>query len=83
MDIVEYLVGKGADINAKDNGGETPLHFAVSYDNLEIIKYLIKKRANVNIKDNGGKTPLDYVEDAEIIKFLRDAGAKSANEIKP
>ncbi|MDR1924667.1 MAG: ankyrin repeat domain-containing protein [Planctomycetaceae bacterium] len=83
MDIVEYLVGKGADINAKDNGGETPLHIAVFYDNLEIIKYLIKKRADVNIKDNEGKTPLDYVEDAEIIKFLRDAGAKSANEIKP
>ncbi len=26
-DIVEYLVSKGADLNAKDNSGSTPLHY--------------------------------------------------------
>ncbi len=43
LDVVKYLVGKGADINAKDKGGRTPLSFAGGKP--EILKYLLENGA--------------------------------------
>ena len=31
LDVVEYLLQNGADVNAKDKGGLIPLHNAASY----------------------------------------------------
>ena len=31
LDVVEYLVEEGADVNAKDKGGLIPLHNASSF----------------------------------------------------
>ena len=46
IEIVKYL--KGADVNAKDNSGETPLMIAANSSTLEMIKLLVSKGAVVN-----------------------------------
>ena len=38
-EIVEYLVEKGADVNAKDKEGWTPLHFAAQEGHTEIVEW--------------------------------------------
>jgi len=63
----KYLVSKGADVNAKDNGdryceGYTPLHYAAQNGHPELAKFLVSKGANVNAKDDGGDAPLDYAK---------------------
>ena len=55
VDIVAYLINKGAWIN--DRGGEkctgvTPLHDAAVNGNLEIVTLLVEQRANVHAKDD-------------------------------
>ena len=58
-DIVKLLIDHRADINAKDNLGETPLHKAAKYNHKKILRILIENEAGVNIKDKNGKTALD------------------------
>ena len=58
-DMIEYLIGKGADVNIKDNEGDTPLMEAVRVwykDNL--MERLIKHGADVNVVNNEGKNLL-------------------------
>ena len=40
-ETAKLLLEKGADINAKDSGGWTPLHLAVGAGNMEIVKLLL------------------------------------------
>ena len=77
-DIVELLIAKGANVNAKDNWDWTPLHSAV-YGHKDIVELLIAKGANVKARDGGGRTPLWYAQDkgyTDIVELLRKHGAK-------
>jgi len=49
MEVIQFLLNKGADINAIDNLSQNPLHIAVEKNNIEIVKYLVEKNAPVNM----------------------------------
>lgn len=53
---VELLVSGGADVNARNRRGSTPLHWSVASE--EKLKYLISKGANVNARQVDGRTPV-------------------------
>ncbi|KAK2786457.1 hypothetical protein FQN53_006613 [Emmonsiellopsis sp. PD_33] len=58
-DVVELLVGKGANIECVDIlNRQTPLHVAIKGSHEEIAKLLIEKGANVEHQDNRGDSPL-------------------------
>lgn len=57
FDIAELLIAKGADVNAKDEYGETPLYIAAHSDK-DIAELLIAKGADVNARTKRGDTPL-------------------------
>lgn len=56
--VVEVLLGRGADVNARNRFGETPLKGAVQADCPEDVEYLIAWGADVNAVDAYGNTPL-------------------------
>lgn len=56
--VIRALIRKGADVNAKDQYGETPLHNAAEYGDTYVADLLIANGANVNSKNNRGETPL-------------------------
>ena len=67
-DTVEFLLVNGADVNAKDVDGETPLHTAVELFNRgskphkEIVKLLIAHNADLHARDRRGVTPFELAE---------------------
>ena len=78
--IVEDLIEKGADINAKEEKyGLTPLMQAAKNSNPDITDILIKYGADVNARDEFGNTPLMKVVSSdgnpEIIDILIKNGA--------
>lgn len=58
--ILEKLLAFGADVNAVDGNGVTPLMAACNYGDLSAVTQLLKSSADVNAQDNYGKTALHY-----------------------
>ena len=46
---IDYLINKGANVNAQDSYGLTALHYAAIKDNFEGAKHLIEKSVNIEI----------------------------------
>ncbi len=77
-EIVELLIAYGADVNLKDNDGQTPPHWATKHGYQEIVELLIARGADVNLKDNDGQTPLHWATKhayQEIVELLIAHGA--------
>lgn len=55
----ELLLDAGADVNAHDERGRTPLHGAASQGFTEIVKLLAARGANLAAADNDGATAVD------------------------
>lgn len=83
-EIVKVLLDYGANVEAENDSGWTPLMLAVEYRNSEYVKMLIDAGANVNAKVirypsyGSGWTPLMIAVksgDIEKVNILIDAGA--------
>ncbi len=60
MPSVKLLVEElGADVNARDHNGYTPLHFAAARGDNELIRYLVEKGADVMVVSRRGQTVVD------------------------
>ena len=60
-EVVASLLEKGANVNAQDYDGNTPLYWAVLGGNKEIVEVLVKVGADINIKNSKhGDTPLHW-----------------------
>ena len=60
LSTVELLLRCGADGNACDTAGRTPLHVACKFSRLELVKALLGSGAKVDAKEFSGQTALHY-----------------------
>jgi ankyrin repeat protein len=79
---VRALIDKRADVNATQQDGTTPLHWAVERDAPEIVQMLIRAGANVKAVNRYGATPLWLASvngNAKTIAMLLEAGADASS----
>ncbi|OJD15130.1 hypothetical protein AJ78_04587 [Emergomyces pasteurianus Ep9510] len=88
---IHLLTSHGADINARDLTGATPLHYAArnveSRHQERIVAALLAAGAEPDCKDSKGRTPLRelkgyWVLKGAVVKRLVDAGAEKVPEME-
>lgn len=78
MTWLAYLIGKGANVNAADDRGRTPLELAVNLGWRDGAQLLLDHKAFPDPANDAGETPLIFAvhrKDALMAKALLDAGA--------
>ena len=84
IEAVKQHLADGADVNATDEVGWTPLFYAAAKTgsgHKEIGELLIASDADVNALSVNGKTPLDLANN-EIADLLRKHGGKTGKELR-
>ena len=81
LPLLDLLLAHGADVDARDPHGWTPLHFAAQEVLPEMAARLLARGADVNAQDDEGNTPLARAiffarGRHAIIDLLRKHGAK-------
>jgi ankyrin repeat protein len=72
QDIIKLLLANGADINAKNKDGNTPLHETqAAVDAEAIINLLLDNGADINATNNQGNTLLNLFTNGSHIRFVK------------
>ena len=89
IEAIKQHLAAGADVNAKDDDGISPLLLAATWGHKEIVELFIANGADVNAKAVDGETPLDRAtmpgspfDITETADLLRKHGGKTGEELK-
>ena len=72
LDIVMFLVSKGADVNMCEG---TCLRMAAEFGHLKVVQYLASKGVNIQARDNSAVCNASWNRHFEIVRFLISKGA--------
>lgn len=73
LEVAKALILQKADLNIKDNNGQTPLHYALAGRKWDLAKLYIDSGADISIKDKNGEGIDEYIQskgDIESFKTL-------------
>ena len=81
--VVTWLVENGADINAQDENGNTPMHVAVANGHKKLSTVLAKKGANLSLRNSMNTSVLELMKDSKELVALTKAGVPEAADHFP
>jgi ankyrin repeat protein len=81
-EIMKLLIERGADVDAQDEIGATPLHLAATMQSHGAINILLDAGASIDPTNIAGRTPLQYAKDASSRRTCRLLIERGANPLK-
>ncbi|XP_010321099.2 ADP-ribosylation factor GTPase-activating protein AGD3 isoform X1 [Solanum lycopersicum] len=80
LGMLELLMQYGANVNASDSSGQTPLHWCIIRGKAAFAKLLIARGADPHALDGESKTPYDLAlgsnfDDVDVLNLLSDTNA--------
>jgi ankyrin repeat protein len=82
IELMEFLVEKGLQLDIKDLSDNTLIHVTTEYDQKKTLEYLIKKGVDVCVLNNKGITPLHIAVskyNCALVKILVGANANAVD----
>ena len=79
LEVLRFLVDRGADVNALDNNGTAPLHSVASRGNVEGIRILLAKGADIHMATADRNTLLHLAAQAGRVEAVRLLVARGAD----
>lgn len=70
--ILEFVLKRGAEVNAADKRGATALHYAILDGNSPIARKLMTYGANINHKDSNGVSPYSLTQMLANLKAIEE-----------
>jgi len=61
-DVVQLLIGEGADVNMRGADGGTALHAAALFGRTDVVRTLLNNGATVAVFDDNGSLPIDAAD---------------------
>ncbi|MFC0590355.1 ankyrin repeat domain-containing protein [Novosphingobium aquiterrae] len=77
---MQFMIAKGANVNARDGKGQTPLVVASNFNFVEGVELLVSHGARVDESNNAGETPLInavHNRNIALVRVLIKAGASA------
>jgi len=80
IDVMKALIAKGADVNASNDAGMTPLHYAAARGSDRIIEFLASQGARFDAKNKQGRTPAELARGKTAALLNKLAGASTTQQ---
>ena len=84
LELMDWLIAQGADINARDEYERTPLHYHAQVNNVEKVALLLEKGADIESKAAYDETPLfaaGYHPEVTALLIAKGANVKAKDNM--
>ena len=85
LELMDWLIAQGADINVKDEYDRTPLHYHAQVNDIERVTLLLEKGADIESKTAYDETPLlgaGYHPEVTALLIAKGANVKAKDDMK-
>ena len=80
IDVMKVLIAKGANVNAANEQGMTPLHYAAQRGSDRIIEFLASQGARFDVKNKQGRSPSELARGKTATLMNKLAGAATTQQ---
>jgi len=82
LSLIDELLNRGADIDDRNESGETTLTYMIVYNHPDAVKHMVERGANLKNVDVNGCSPLDWASRYSSRSLYDWLAAKGAKHVK-
>ncbi|KAJ1988987.1 Target of rapamycin complex 2 subunit avo2 [Coemansia umbellata] len=70
--VISWILDHGGNVNQRDIEGNTPLHYAASWNQYSTVSLLLERDAQSGLKNHKGYTAIEYAYSSAMDKHIRE-----------